>query len=37
MLIKEEAINEWGQGVDKNTIPLHFAMNLNLLPQNSLF
>ena len=28
MLIKEEAIHEWGQGVDKNSIPLHFAMNL---------
>ena len=31
MLIKEEVIHEWGQGVYRNSIPLHFAMNLNLL------
>ena len=31
MWIKEEAIHEWGQGVYRNSIPLHFAMNLNLL------
>ena len=37
MLIKEEVIHEWGQGVNRNSIPLHFAMNLNLLKKKKSF